>query len=313
MRLRRSTARERVSRTGRARSGSPPCSETMLAARLDTARRLGSRAGRIRRSTTVACLSADRAGRRRTRLRRSPTCSSRRDGGSRRRSRRRLAPAAPRSARSRAHRGRTRRSAPISATLKWTWPITVPSGRAVERLGPGVVELPEEALDVERQRRHPLADLAFPDLSRPIGVDLDPVAVGIGQVDRLADEVIREARQRHPLARGVSEPACKVGALRDEQREVVEPGVSAGRRRASGSSTSTSSSRSPDAERGSRCSGLQRGRARRSRSVELRTTARGPTTVRCTAPIEVAGAISPCAGPSASSSSGSRGIPLLSK
>ena len=90
---------------------------------------------------------------------------------------------------------------------------------------PGSLELAEQALDVERQRRHPRADLPLPDLPRPVPVDLDPVRVGIAQVERLADEVVGEPDERHAVARRVREPAREVGALGHEQREVVEAGV----------------------------------------------------------------------------------------
>ena len=58
------------------------------------------------------------------------------------------------------------------------------------------------------------------------------MAVRVAEVDRLADEVVRQAGQRHAVAGGVREPAREVGALRQEQREVVEAGVAARRPRA---------------------------------------------------------------------------------
>ena len=59
-----------------------------------------------------------------------------------------------------------------------------PGRHAVERLRLRVVELAEEVLHVERLRRHPPVDLSLPDLARPIGVDLDPVAVRVGEGSR---------------------------------------------------------------------------------------------------------------------------------
>ena len=105
------------------------------------------------------------------------------------------------------------------------------AGEAVEGLGARVVELAEEALDVERQRRQARVDLALPDLARAIPVDLDPMAVGVVEVQRLADEVIGEAGERDAVARGVRQPAREVGALLEQQREVVEPRVAEGRPR----------------------------------------------------------------------------------
>jgi hypothetical protein len=108
--------------------------------------------------------------------------------------------------------------------LRWTWPITVPAG-SLEPLGGGVRELAEEAVDVERQRRHPLRDLALPVLARTVPVDLDAVAVGIGEVDRLADVMVGEPLELDAVACGVREPAGEVDAFGHEQREMVEARV----------------------------------------------------------------------------------------
>ena len=62
-------------------------------------------------------------------------------------------------------------------------------------------------------------------LARAIGVDLDPVAVRVGEVERLADEVVGEAGERHPVAGRVREPAGEVGALGQQEGEVEEAGV----------------------------------------------------------------------------------------
>ena len=105
-------------------------------------------------------------------------------------------------------------------------------GKPFESRRRGIVELAEEVVHVERLRRHPAADLSLPQLARPVGVDLDPVPVRVSEVDRLADVVVGEAGQRHPVARGVREPAGEVDAARHEQREVIEAGVSDGRPRA---------------------------------------------------------------------------------
>ena len=52
--------------------------------------------------------------------------------------------------------------------------------------------------------------------------------VRVSEVDRLADVVVGEAGQRHPVVRGVREPAGKRGALGNEQREVVQARVAVG-------------------------------------------------------------------------------------
>ena len=53
--------------------------------------------------------------------------------------------------------------------------------------------------------------------------------VGVAEVQRLADEVVREARERDLVAGAVDEPAREVGALGQQQREVEEAGEAAGR------------------------------------------------------------------------------------
>ena len=98
-------------------------------------------------------------------------------------------------------------------------------GKLLERLRLGFGQLGEDAAHVERQSRHPLEDLSFPHLPRAVPVDLDAVPVRVAEVDRLADEVVREADQRHAVAAGVGEPAREVDALGQQQGEVVEAGV----------------------------------------------------------------------------------------
>ena len=98
-------------------------------------------------------------------------------------------------------------------------------GQALEGLGRRVGQLAEEALDVERHRRHPLEDLALPELARPVGIDLDAVVVGIAEIDRLAHVVIGEALQLDLVARGVREPPREARAVGHEERDVVEARV----------------------------------------------------------------------------------------
>ncbi len=105
-------------------------------------------------------------------------------------------------------------------------------GKLLERLRLGFGQLGEDAAHVERQRRHPLEDLPFPHLPRAVPVDLDAVPVRVAEVDRLAHEVIGEARQGHAVAPGVGEPAGEVDALGQQQGEVVKAGVAVRRLRA---------------------------------------------------------------------------------
>src|SRR5207245_4712366 len=94
--------------------------------------------------------------------------------------------------------------------------------------GTRIVELAEQVFDVERAGRQAPSDLSFPYLSGTVPVDLDPMSVRVAQVERLADEVIGQADQRHPVARGVREPAGEVGALGHGQGDVVAGGGSDG-------------------------------------------------------------------------------------
>jgi len=48
------------------------------------------------------------------------------------------------------------------------------------------------------------------------------MAIGIAEVDRLADIVVGEPGERDPVARRVGKPAREIGTVRQEQREVVE-------------------------------------------------------------------------------------------
>ena len=93
----------------------------------------------------------------------------------------------------------------------------------------------EQVVDVERAREHADALAARrgrPRLARAVGVELDAVAVGVGQVDRLGDAVVGGAGDR---GAGDGEPLHGARELRArgiQQRVVVEAGVAAGAARA---------------------------------------------------------------------------------
>ena len=100
------------------------------------------------------------------------------------------------------------------------------SARGQDRCGLGVGG--EQVVDVER----PGADavrLPVPETPRPVGVDLDPVVVGVAQIERLTDEVIGRAGQLNAVGDGVLHPPREVAALGHEQGEVKEAGVAVGR------------------------------------------------------------------------------------
>ena len=84
----------------------------------------------------------------------------------------------------------------MSATWRWTCPIIVPAGTV--GWGPvGGGQLVGEVAQVQRQRRHlELAAVVAPLVARAVAVELDAVAVRIGQIQRLADEMVGDAVQR---------------------------------------------------------------------------------------------------------------------
>ena len=97
------------------------------------------------------------------------------------------------------------------------------------RIGRGRrIDLAQDRLDVELLgRHHDQAVLALPALARPVVVDLDAVALGIVEIERLADAVVGGAGDRHAVARDVQDPARMVLPRRHQEGGVIE----AGRRR----------------------------------------------------------------------------------
>ena len=102
----------------------------------------------------------------------------------------------------------------------------------IETVGGGIADLGDQVGGVQRHRRHPRRHLPLPRLAGAIPVDLEAVPVGVPEVERLADEVVGHAGQRNPITGGMGEPAGEVGALRQQQGDVVEAGVSGARPRA---------------------------------------------------------------------------------
>src|SRR5207247_3349252 len=87
-------------------------------------------------------------------------------------------------------------------------------------------ELFDETVEIERQRCHlePAVGVA-PLGARAVAVDLDPVALGIVQVERLAYEVIGGAGETPARTGHTPQRASQLEAARDEDREVVEAGA----------------------------------------------------------------------------------------
>jgi hypothetical protein len=87
------------------------------------------------------------------------------------------------------------------------------------------VKLAQHVVEVERQRVDPPAALGpRPVLARAIAVDLDPVALGVVQVERLAHQVVGRAGQRPAGAREPHQRQREVAPARQQYREVEEPG-----------------------------------------------------------------------------------------
>jgi len=91
------------------------------------------------------------------------------------------------------------------------------------------VDLAHEVLHVQRERED-LDALAGdarrrPLLARAVGVQLDPVVVGVAQVDRLRDAVIGRALDPRLRARQSLDRARELAARLERQRVVIQAGV----------------------------------------------------------------------------------------
>ena len=89
------------------------------------------------------------------------------------------------------------------------------------------VELTQEVRQVQPQRVHAdrACSVVWPLRPGPVTVDLDPVAVGIVQVQRLADQVVRGATQPPARVGDPGERARQLGPVRNQYREVKQPGT----------------------------------------------------------------------------------------
>ena len=102
--------------------------------------------------------------------------------------------------------------------------MRVPAGiRVVRRRRDG---LASEAVEVERKRRH--LELAPASrghcVARPVAVQLDAVALRVGEVEGLADEVVRGAGEPPARAGDATQRPREVGPRGHEQGEVEEAG-----------------------------------------------------------------------------------------
>src|SRR4051795_11967352 len=112
----------------------------------------------------------------------------------------------------------------MSFTWRWTWPTVVPA--SAWRTG-SASSTSAAAVEVERVRAAERLELR-PDVARPVGRELDAVAVRVGQVDRLGDPVVGGAFDRRARDGQALEGAGQRLAAPRQQRHVVEPGVAAG-------------------------------------------------------------------------------------
>ena len=92
----------------------------------------------------------------------------------------------------------------------------------------------EKVVEVEspRVRRQLALGGPWPFGGRTVPVELDAVAVGVAQVERLADAMVGSALKRDARGAQTAESVGERGAGRVEDREVVEAGRSGRRRRA---------------------------------------------------------------------------------
>ena len=102
--------------------------------------------------------------------------------------------------------------------------MTVPSASPLPagRAGPARF-VGQQVLEVDRFGAHvqETADVR-PLGARPVAIDLDAVAVRIGEVERFADTVVRRALQHGFRLDQTSERSREVRARRHQDREVVE-------------------------------------------------------------------------------------------
>ena len=82
-----------------------------------------------------------------------------------------------------------------------------------------------QILEIELIRRH-LDEIVLPApfFRRPVGIDLDAIAFGVVEIDRLGHEMVGRARDRRAVRRHLQHPPRQIGARRHQEGGVVEPG-----------------------------------------------------------------------------------------
>jgi len=106
----------------------------------------------------------------------------------------------------------------------------VPDGEAGGDAGRGLLagHRGQQAREVQRLRAAGVVERPGPGLSRAVGGQLDAVAVGVGQVDRLVGPVVRRAVDRRAAGGQAQRPPGQLLARGVEQRVVVQAGVAPG-------------------------------------------------------------------------------------
>jgi len=85
-----------------------------------------------------------------------------------------------------------------------------------------------QVLDVQRSGSAGIAEAGRPFSARPVGGQLEAVAVGVGQVDRLVRAMVRHALDRRPRTDQPVDGERQLFPRGIEQGDVVEPGVAPG-------------------------------------------------------------------------------------
>lgn len=90
----------------------------------------------------------------------------------------------------------------------------------------------QKCIQIQRMREHlnAVISTARPLVLRPVPVQLHPVAVRVSQVNCLAHSVIRSAFQWNPRLENAPQRIRQQGACRIQNREMIQPRGSLGRR-----------------------------------------------------------------------------------
>src|SRR5215208_409490 len=97
-------------------------------------------------------------------------------------------------------------------------------GRDPVAVAGGVAQLGKQAVEVQWQRRHlNTTGLVLPLGAGAIAIDLDSVALGIGQIQSLAHEMVGCPAQAPAGVGDASESGRELRAVRYEDRKVEQP------------------------------------------------------------------------------------------